>query len=539
MIDVPHEQVQADDGLGRVVTMGVLNGTAVQLGDGLLAVGGEFAREVHDGPAGEARQARPPSEGLGLGPFLENPEGAHELDPVHLPGRVEVAFNGIHFAVRVNGQKLPTARDDELIFGAEAEVRRPQERAGRSVWLQTHQVCRARPTGLAVGLCGRRVRVFQEFQVVAAFLDDHADHPQRQRRVASRPDGRPAPSLRSGLGEPGIHHGDLETARREPFAHLFGHVRGAEVRLERAGAEKNNELAIRGIRFHVGLAAGPLALFELSGHLLVRDVVALFADAGVIKPVVAPESVEEPAVGPFFAAVLDPPEQADEPVVLRTEVRVLGIDQNVHAVPVFGPEGLGGHFPVSHLLGVGRHRFGEFRVPQDEQAAQTGRGAVPFSGNLPEGSAAFDDFLDGLFKRDGLPTVGAPRPRTIQHLAEAVRIVKGLDPGLPLRAELSVHGRGLFQTRRRGEVRKHRLRAVGAAVNFHGDPVEDFDFNGTSRVALEANRVNLVLRPGEGVDRPFGDPRHGRPRPLNLVGHERRSAQQRRALENGPPRHPA
>ena len=71
----------------------------------------------------------------------------------------------------------------------------------------------------------------------------------------------------------------------------------------------------------------------------------LLADRGVFVPVCRAEGVFQPALGEFFSPVFDPAGLKDELVVLRAQVGMIGVDQQVQVILVFALEVRQAHLP--------------------------------------------------------------------------------------------------------------------------------------------------------------------------------------------------
>ena len=157
-----------------------------------------------------------------------------------------------------------------------------------------------------------------------------------------------------------------------------------------------------------------------------------------------------------------------------------------------------------HLLGpdgghIVRHRFRQLGVGERADPAQAFDLPLLLAGDAGEQFAALDDLGDGLAEVDRDPFVFAARAGAFEDFADTVGIVSPLQSGLALRAQAAVDERRRFQGGAHGQVRHHGPRAVGAAVNFGQHAVLQFALDAATCVAVEADRIEDVLRIGEVV----------------------------------------
>ena len=229
-------------------------------------------------------------------------------------------------------------------------------------------------------------------------------------------------------------------------------------------------------------------------------------------------------------------------VVPGPQVRVVRVDQFVQVVAVLGLE-LFDRFPLllGSLLGedgldVVGHGLGDLGIAQRPESFEAGDLAVLFSGDACEQLAAIDDFLDRLVEGDRLPLTGAAGAGALQHLDNAVRVVRRLQARLALGADEAVYGGRVEDRRLVGEVRPLGPRREGVAIDLHDHTVVDLGLDTALRVALLADRVDDVLWFGQAVFGSRGDAPGGRvaehvEEPRYLARGHRRTAEKGRGLD--------
>ncbi|GAB6185969.1 hypothetical protein JCM17478_14710 [Thermopirellula anaerolimosa] len=143
--------------------------------------------------------------------------------------------------------------------------------------------------------------------------------------------------------------------------------------------------------------------------------------------------------------------------------------------------------------------LGDIRGFQGEAGGQSFDLAIFLAGDVSKKRAAFTDFFDGLFERNRDPFVFPSLARSLEHSANAVRIVRGLQTGLTLRADRTVHRRGIARRGRVGEMREERPRVVRVAVDLGDKAVLYLALDAATRVALKAGAIDHGLRLGRFI----------------------------------------
>ena len=155
---------------------------------------------------------------------------------------------------------------------------------------------------------------------------------------------------------------------------------------------------------------------------------------------------------------------------------------------------------------------------------------------MREQSAATNDLIDGLAEGDGGPLVLAALARPLEHPGHPVGIVGALVRGLALGAEA-----GVDQGRGRGRLGHVQVGmeiegVVGVAVDLDCHAVEDFHLDAAAGVAVQADRVEGVLRLEQFVGLGLGqltglDPGNEVAGEIEMADHNRAAAGQGRRFQ--------
>jgi len=139
-----------------------------------------------------------------------------------------------------------------------------------------------------------------------------------------------------------------------------------------------------------------------------------------------PAGLAEKVPDQVATAVLDAAPVEAELVVLGSQVRVVEVDQVVQVRGVLGLEVFDRHFLRGDQGGVLGQGLGDRRVPQDDDVFQS------IDVALAEQIPAADDLLHHLLEGDALPRVLAALACALEHLDEAVGVVRVWIPAWPL-----------------------------------------------------------------------------------------------------------
>ena len=188
----------------------------------------------------------------------------------------------------------------------------------------------------------RLVAAGQVGGVILLVLQYPPGHAQGKGGVRAGQDRHPALGLGRQLGAARVEHGHPQLALHHPLGHAHGAVGRAIVAVEQVGADKKDVVAVLLVGLPVELlSALEAAALVLLTHGLAGEVERALADGGVAVGVVGAEGPVEGGGEVGAASLLAAPE-VDELVVLRTEVRMVRVDQGVQVGCVFGLEGLDG-----------------------------------------------------------------------------------------------------------------------------------------------------------------------------------------------------
>jgi len=205
------------------------------------------------------------------------------------------------------------------------------------------------------------------------------------------------------------------------------------------------------------------------------------------------QSPVDEALGEIRPRTVNPAWHKDELVVLRAQVRMVWINQNVQVGGVLGLELLPRHLALPEEINVSRHRLGHIRVPQGIDILETGHRT------LAKEVAPVHDFLHGLAEINRLPPATASGPGALQHLEKAVGLIVGLNACLPLRAQLPIERGCLGWGSVIRDVRVKLLSAIRVPVYLHHHAVLNFDLYGAADLALQTGGVKNVLRTSEFI----------------------------------------
>ena len=349
--------------------------------------------------------------------------------------------------------------------------------------------------------CRRLVRRRQIGAVEPIVVQDPPDHGEGERALRAGLRREPFPRHRRGLGEARVDDHEL---------HPFVDLRGGDARrpkgrsvvaLEWRCPDEHGELGVADVALPVELlATGPLAVDELLGHRLAREIQRALANGRVPvrvgRPICPQQSGDE-----FLPAVLETAPVQDELVVAWSKVGMIRVDHRVEIGREIAlehvdkcPLGVWVLF-VGQLLDGGGHGLCDVDVRQRIGLAQPG------DGPLTEEVATFDDLGHGRVEIDRRPLVLATLRAglALEDTDQAIRVVDRLESRLSLGTDRPLDGRRIRDRRLVRDVRVHRHRAERIAIDLGDDPVEQLDLDPAPGVALEADRIDLVGRIGQGV----------------------------------------
>ena len=161
-------------------------------------------------------------------------------------------------------------------------------------------------------------------------------------------------------------------------------------------------------------------------------------------------------------------------------------------------------FFVPERIDVLRHFLRYGRIVERHEPCQPLDIAVFLARDVREKFAALDDLADGFIEVDRDPLVLAAFAGALEHLANTIGIIRGLQTGLAFRADAAINIDGVKRRRRFRQMGEQRPWVVGIAIDLGDDAVLDLRFDAAAGVAIEAHRVEAVFRVGKIV-------RHVRP----------------------------
>ena len=490
----------------------MLRGSAVDVHRALGGVAREFPNDRDQVRRPHAGDLGPFLDRMGFGGFAEQlqagfgPPAVGQLD-VH----EEVAAHRLLFVVRIERDEAAfRAHDEEFlrIRGAvflRAGFRRAQtdiggahERAG-AVVAHFDQPRSVAPARLAGGFRRRLVGVREEIGPIGPLVEQPTNHPHRQRRVRARLQRQPFPGLARELAEPRVGGGDRAPAGGQAFGQAHRTVGRAVIGLEQIGADEQHEPAV----FQVGLpiellAAGELALGVLLADGLAREIERALADRRMAMRVRRAQGGGESLVE-LPAAAFEASPHADDLVVFRAEIGVFGINHGREVFRVALLERLDefGFFRAIFFgpdrLNVRGHRLRDGGVAQGRDGFQPLHVPIFLAGHVRKEPPPIANFTDRLLEGDDDPAVFAALAGAFEHLADAVRIVGGLQAGLTLGTDRAVNGRRDARRGRVIQVRQQRPRIVRIAVNLRQHAVLDLALDPAARVALQTNGIDQVF----------------------------------------------
>ena len=159
-----------------------------------------------------------------------------------------------------------------------------------------------------------------------------------------------------------------------------------------------------------------------------------------------------------------------------------------------------GELLLPDQLHIGGHVCEDLGVPQAPDLLHTGHHPVLFPGDMGEELPAIGELIHGLSEGDGGPLPFAALASPLEDLADAPGIIGASVPRLTFGADAAVHPGGPLQPFRHGQVRVQGEGVVGAAIDLHGDAVDDLHLDATAGVAVEADGVEHVLGLGQRVE---------------------------------------
>jgi hypothetical protein len=257
---------------------------------------------------------------------------------------IDQKFAGHRFlvVVGVKGHRLAVLDGDQVfeieflavLVGAflgclQADLVGAEELAGLAFLVELHQPGAVAPVRLLDRGGRSLVAAGEVVGVILLVLQNPPGHAQGKGGVGARQHRHPALGLGGQLGEAGIEHGHLQLAVHHPLGHAHGPVGRAVVAVKEVGADKEDVVAVLLVRLPVELlpALETVALVLLA-HRLAGEVERALADGGVAVGVDRAEGAVEGCGEVGTAGLLAAPE-VDELVVLRSEVRMIRIDQSV------------------------------------------------------------------------------------------------------------------------------------------------------------------------------------------------------------------
>ena len=516
-VEVADEQVEVHEAGDVVKTVGVLGRAAVDIHTGLLAVAGELPGHSFDGGGVRAAEGCVFGDGFFPGGVQHELQAAFDLDFFSfgvLEHSVDEQFAGhrLLVVVGVKGHRLAIFQGHQVfeiellavLVGAlfrcfQADLVCAEEFSRFALLVELDQPGAVTPGRLLDCRGCRLVAAGQVGGVILLFFQYPPGHAQGKGGVRSGQDRHPALGLGRQLGAARVEHGHPQLALHHPLGHAHGAVGRAIVAVKEVGADKKDVVAVLLVGLPVELLpALEAAALVLLTHGLAGEVERALADGGVAVGVVGAKGPVEGGGEVGAASLLAAPE-VDELVVLRAEVRVVWVDQGVQVGGVLGLERLDGRRPLLGLFlaqggNVLAHVLEHRGVGEGADLLQADDLPLLLAGHMRKQSAADDDLVDGLAEGDGHPLVLATLARPLEHTGHPVGIVGTLVRGLTLGAEA-----GVDQGRGRGRLGHVQVgmeieRVVGVAVDLDCHAVEDFHLDAAAGVAVQADRVEGVLR---------------------------------------------
>jgi len=157
----------------------------------------------------------------------------------------------------------------------------------------------------------------------------------------------------------------------------------------------------------MGSSAIPFPLFPGFGHLLVGDVVALLTDGCMFVEIHRAQRIEGPPLAKLLSPVFDSSGTKDKLIVHRSQVRVIGVYEDLQMVLVLILELVDGHLLLLYLPHILCHRFCQVRISQFVHIFKPGY--LSFLPDVGEEFSPFYHLFNKLGKRYRLPLIRASR----------------------------------------------------------------------------------------------------------------------------------
>ncbi len=236
--------------------------------------------------------------------------------------------------------------------------------------------------------------------VVSFVFENPANHAERHGGVSAGFDGNPLPGFGGEFAQARVHNGEFMPVDNG-VGGFRNALRGTVVGVEQVRANIDDELAVAGIALPVEFVAaieGGFGGVPLGAHRLAGEVQRTLADSGVSVHVDRAIGFLHETVNEVFAPALHASPHEHELVVLRSQVGMFGVNQRVEVVFEFGLEFVRQFFFLFGVFLVPDGIHGGFHLVSNFGLGQRADGSHAFHIAFAKQVAAFDDFLDRLFK---------------------------------------------------------------------------------------------------------------------------------------------
>ncbi len=344
VVVVADEGVEGVPGQDVVEAVGVLADAAMNIGDRLLAVIGEFKGDFFNVTHTHAADVGPFGQGVLVGGVADDLQAA--LDRKVTQFQVvyqEVAVYGRFRIIRVYRRRLPIYQRHKVVkfvgflrVGGERpfflipqpNLAGPQIFARLAVFVQLHQPGGRCPGGFGNGVSGGFVGGREVTGIVTAIINHPLHHRQRQRRFRARQRRQPLPRFRRRLAQARVYHGHLH-AIHQAIRNTLHPQRRAIVPFKRGCAHKDDKLAVLHIPLPVKLrTARPLAIRIRLRHRLTGEVKAALANGGMAVGIIRAIRLQETA-DEIFAGIFQAAPGKDKLVVLWPHVWMIRVDHGI------------------------------------------------------------------------------------------------------------------------------------------------------------------------------------------------------------------